>query len=422
MPVNSMSKIQNSRMKFYPWLVALCCCGMLTASFGLPVYCAGIFYVPVAGTLGAKLGEVALMLTIMNITHGLLSPVVIRLCRMTDMRIMAAAGMLGISLGFYGLSGADAVWQLYCWAVFIGLFCACCGLAVVPVILGNWFRTKSGMAIGIVHCVSGLAGAVMAPILKGIIETSGWRSAYICIAVISFLVLIPAVIFLRFKPAENGAVPAENRSAEPSAESKTAHGGQLPNGKRNYSIKLVLMCLIAFLATFGPGFGVHMSGFTESIGIASSVSALLYSTGLIGGTVSKLVTGISCDRIGAGKTGNLILALTIAGLGLCLILSKEMIPLFVLAALLIGIGTSMSGVGVAAITKQVFGSRDFAAAFSWVSIAAAVGSSSSGIVGFMVDRFHSYFPAIIMCMGFGGISIALISVICRMKGDPVSDP
>lgn len=69
---------------------------------------------------------------------------------------------------------------------------------------------------------------------------------------------------------------------------------------------------------------------------------------------------------------------------------------------------------MAAITKQVFGNRDFAGAFSWVSIAAAVGSSSSGIVGFMVDRFHSYFPAIILCMVFGCISIVLISVICRM--------
>lgn len=415
-----MDQGKNRRTeRLFPWLIVLSCCGMLTASFGVPVYCAGIFYVPIAKTLGAKLGEVALMLTIMNITHGILSPVVIKMCRKIDMRIMAGASMLGISLGFWCLSRVTSIWQIYCCAVFIGIFCAFSGMAIVPVILGNWFHEKSGMAIGIAHCVSGLAGAVMAPILKGIIESSSWRNAYICIAIISFIILIPAVVFMRYEPAENRIIsPASQRSAAGSVMG-AENGQPSTDEKRRFIAKLLLMCLITILATFGPGFGVHMSGYTESIGIVSAVSALLYSLGLVGGTISKLITGVSCDKIGAGKTSSLILGITAIGLGMLIFTPARMIALFAIAALLIGIGASMSGVGVAAITKQVFGHKDFAKAFSWVSIAAAIGSSSSGIVGFMVDRFHSYIPAIVLCIVFSCISIVLISIICRKK-DPAS--
>ena len=398
---------------YYPWLVVICCCGMLTASFGVPVYCAGIFYVPIAKTLGAKLGEVALLLTIMNITHGLLSPVVIKLCRKTDMRIMSGISMIGISLGFFVLSRVTAVWELYIGAFFIGVFCAFSGLAVVPVIIGNWFHKKNGLAIGITHCVSGLAGAVMAPALKRIIDVSGWRNAYVCVAVLSFIVLVPAVVFIRFRPEEKELLPY-GYSGDPVSYDIAEKDGMHNQPASTFTIgKLLTVCLIAFLATFGPGFGVHMSGFTESIGIASSVREILYSVGLIGGTVSKLFTGVSCDRIGAGKTCIRIMALTVIGLCMCMVLPARLIPLFVLAALLIGIGTSMSGVGVVAITKHVFGPREFGRAFAWVSIAAAVGSSSSGIVGFMVDRFSSYIPAVILCAAFGVVAAVLIYVICR---------
>ena len=68
--------------KNLPYITAvLCCCGLAMAGLSLASNCAGLFFMPVAQSLGVKLGEVSLYLTINNLVMGFAAAPAVKLCR-----------------------------------------------------------------------------------------------------------------------------------------------------------------------------------------------------------------------------------------------------------------------------------------------------------------------------------------------------
>ena len=81
------------------------------------------------------------------------------------------------------------------------------------IILGNWFKKKTGMAVGISAAFSGLVGMIGSSFLGMAIPAFGWRVSYVAVGIVSTALVLPISLFiLRYKPEEMGLLPygAEN--------------------------------------------------------------------------------------------------------------------------------------------------------------------------------------------------------------------
>ena len=78
----------------------------------------------------------------------------------------------------------------------------------MSVIITNWFNLKRGFAVSLALCGSAFGGAILSPIVGNLIATSGWRFAFVVLAVICLVGSLPiAVIFFRSHPSDKGLQP-----------------------------------------------------------------------------------------------------------------------------------------------------------------------------------------------------------------------
>ena len=79
----------------------------------------------------------------------------------------------------------NAVWQWYVAGAVLGVAAAFAFLLPAPVMIGNWFKKKAGLAMGIAMACSGIGGAVMNPLGGALIQSLGWRPTYAVLALIA---------------------------------------------------------------------------------------------------------------------------------------------------------------------------------------------------------------------------------------------
>ena len=127
-------------------------------------------------------------------------------------KINARAIAVGITalatVMLFGYSVASAPWHIYLLAALSGTIITAGARLFVSVIITNWFNLKRGFAVSLALCGSAFGGAILSPIVGNIIATSGWRFAFVVLAVICLVGSLPiAVIFFRSHPSDKGQQP-----------------------------------------------------------------------------------------------------------------------------------------------------------------------------------------------------------------------
>ena len=97
-----------------------------------------------------------------------------------------------------------------CWGVLVGLGTGSMALAFVATVTGRWFVKRRGLVTGVLTAGGAAGQLVFLPVLAVLVETDGWRTAALVVAVAA-LAVVPLVLWLlRDHPADLG-VPAVRR-------------------------------------------------------------------------------------------------------------------------------------------------------------------------------------------------------------------
>lgn len=111
-------------------------------------------------------------------------------------KINARAIAVGITalatVMLFGYSVASAPWHIYLLAALSGTIITAGARLFVSVIITNWFNLKRGFAVSLALCGSAFGGAILSPIVGNIIATSGWRFAFVVLAVICLVGSLPS--------------------------------------------------------------------------------------------------------------------------------------------------------------------------------------------------------------------------------------
>lgn len=435
----------------YAWWVLVACCALMLGGQGIIGNCAGVFFAPVATELGVGRGTLSMYMTIASLATCITLPLAGRMLPRWNIRIALPIAMTLMCVNAGLMSVYTQVWQWYVAGVIQGLLGAFVFLAPAPIILNNWFYKRAGFAVGLAMAFSGLGGVVFNPIISGVIESSGWRVAYVAYALMAAVVSLPFLIFLmRYKPEDMGLKPygwepdpALDGAAGRAAAGKGSKGADAEGtGAKGAGVKgagakgaaatydfregitleqarkspvYYLSLLLIGLMAFASAYYQHFSGFATSIGWTTVAAGALVSAVSLGNMVLKLVYGTLCDKIGVRNAMLLAVAVGAVGFAGFIFLNGSVAAMFI-AAVFYGSLLAVNSVGAPLVTRAIFGQKDYARIYSRMSVAMYfVGAFGVSGVAYIYDAFGSYLPAfaagIVVC-----VAIVVLLVMCLAMG------
>ena len=307
-PRQMFRSIFNWRLRtpfYYGWLVLAISSMATFAASGLTQVVLGGIQVYITDETGWDEGSLAFAATLGTWASGLLAPIIGRLADRFGPRWLMPFGLIVAGAAFFMISGADSVWQFYAGYVV--------GRAVSnPVLVGlvprtaavNFFRRRRNMALAMVSTFRPIAGAINIQIISLIAVHQGYRAAYRYLGVLSLILVLPVMLFMRRRPEDIGLLP-DGASAE---QAQAATGSGRPQGlgqefswtakeavrTRAFWLLVTIACL-GTLASSATGFSL-VPYLVEDAGLSTAEAAGVLSLGTFL-AVANMFWGYLADHI-----------------------------------------------------------------------------------------------------------------------------
>lgn len=177
-------------------------------ALGMFSYVLGPFMLPMIAEFGWTRGEYTLARSIGQVVMGLASFYVgTHVDRLGARPLMLA----GTTLLVLALAAQSLVTHLWHWLVLNGvavtLGCALVGNLVVNVTMAKWFVEKRGQVVAWAAMGVSLAGIALTPAATLLVDTVGWRFAWLVLAVGAGALLYPAALAMCRAPEDYGWHP-----------------------------------------------------------------------------------------------------------------------------------------------------------------------------------------------------------------------
>ena len=193
---------------YYGWLVLAISAVATFAASGLTQVVLGGVQVYITDESGWDDGSLAFAATLGTWLSGAIAPIIGRLADRFGPRWLMPLGLIVAGIAFFVIAGSDSVWQFYAGYVI--------GRAVSnPVLVGlvprtaavNFFRRRRNIALAMVSTFRPISGAINIQIIALIAAHQGWRAAYRYLGVMSLILILPVILFVRRTPEDIGLLP-----------------------------------------------------------------------------------------------------------------------------------------------------------------------------------------------------------------------
>lgn len=189
------------------WLVGGAFLAQFVA-FGMYSYVLGSFMTPMIDDLGWTRAEFTLARTLGQITMAVVGVFVGATVDRVGGRPVMLVGttVLVATLCLHSLVHDLWVW-LFLNGVVLTIGCAMVGNLVVNVTLSKWFVINRGKAVAWAAMGVSFGGIALTPMVTWMIDTIGWRSAWIWLGAGSAVILYPVALMMRRAPEDHGLHP-----------------------------------------------------------------------------------------------------------------------------------------------------------------------------------------------------------------------
>ena len=351
--VNTM---KNNKENLRCWLVLLGLILVQGGTIGIFTNCLGILMSAIRQDLGFRAGDLSVYYLIRNICGGFAVGYTTKYYfRQKGKYARITLTILGLLMG-----GSCAVMALFSklWQWYAAAFTAGLGSSattvIIPIILRNWFRRRTGFAIGTAMSASGVFGAVFSPISSSLITAYGWRTASVIIGIIgSLMIIIPALFLIEISPENVGLKPyGYDEAGSEEKRTMTHTDAVLP-------VSVFIACVVAILGTSSiVQFSNQIPVFAESVGYTLAFGATLTSITMIGNLSGKLLLGALTDRFGIYSSARIFLVAIISALVVMIVGSKS--PVLLSAAMIFyGFAYSIAATGPGLLFPDIYGSSNY---------------------------------------------------------------
>lgn len=197
----------NRKIYYGYWLVGAAFVAQFV-SIGMYSYVLGSFMDPMIDDLGWSRGDFTLTRTIGQLVMAGVGVIVgARVDRYGGRPIMlVGATLLALTTALHSLVQDLWVWWLLN-GVMLTVGCAMVGNLVVNVTLSKWFVVNRGKAIAFAAMGVSFGGVLLTPVATWLIDTIGWRPAWIWLGAGTALLMYPVAMMMRRSPEDHGLHP-----------------------------------------------------------------------------------------------------------------------------------------------------------------------------------------------------------------------
>ena len=305
----------------------------------------------------------------------------------------AAANFLWLAIGFALLRFFGQGSMMLCSANFVS----------------QWFAKQRGFAMGLMALGFGISMAIHPPLGQYLIETMGWRNAWIALGIITWFLMLPPLMLLAIdNPEEAGLRPdgekkVSSSNAHATAE-ETTSGLSLPEALRTLTFYLVSVnwFALAMLITTLHFWQVQV---LTTQGISAEFAAQAFTISAVSMVIAMPFVGRLFDRLPTRYV--VALALLITATSLTMITFATDIVVAVTYSIIFGINNAFSMTMFGYIWPRYFGRKHLGSIQGTGQMIGVVGASLGPFpVGWAFDAFGdatwtlrclALFPAIAAC-------------------------
>ncbi len=395
MGMSASSAPASIRSGIYPgWLVVLAAfCGVMVSFGSMLVFTFSVFLKPLSAEFGWSRESISTAFGIAAITVAVCSPPLGRLLDRYGPRPIILPCMIVFGLAFMSLSMlTPSLVHLYATFVVLGVVGNGTTQMGYSRAVSTWFTRRRGTALAWVVGGVGVGSMVFPRLAQLIIDSRGWRSAYLVLGLLILVLGVPlTALFVRERP-------------QATTGPRVSHSGNTV-GMGLRSRAFWLLVAILFLSSIAVNGAVtHLSAILTDRGLSTGGAALALSVLGAMSLLGRLITGPLLDRYFGPRICFLLLA-GVAG-GIILLSWTHEMAIGLLASALIGLGLGGEADITPYLLTRYFGLGPFSTlyGFTWTAYAIA-GAVGPIVMGRVFDATGSYSPL-----------LAILSVLTLLSG------
>ena len=371
------------------------------------MYVVSVVLPAVQNEFGIGRADASLPYTLMMVCLGLGGIWTGRLADRHGLTPILLCGALAVFGGFALAANAQSIWLFGLAHGILGLIGSSSTFAPLMADTALWWQKRRGIAVAICACGNYIAGAIWPPLVQHGITTIGWRHTYLLLGLVCGIGMFLLSLKMRAKPP----IP----KASVATASTTSNDSARPFGLRPSHAQLLLCtagvaCCVAMAMP-----QVHIVAYCTDLGYGPARGAEMLSLMLTCGIVSRLVSGLICDRIGGIKT--LLLGSVLQGIALFAFLPFDgLVPLYVISATF---GLFQGGIvpSYAIIVREHFSHKEVGERVGSVIMATLLGMALGGwLSGWIFDMTGSYQAAFVNGIAWNLLNLSITGwLFLRLK-------
>ena len=323
-------------------------------------------------------------------------------------RPVFAVGVCTMAAGLWLSSRATSLHDLLLsYGVIEGIGLGITGLGPVASVVAGWTNpARRGRALGIAFAGTGLGSLLFVPLANLLIDSIGWRDAYLVLALVCLLVLLPLMAFGLQRPPEALSRQAHRRAAR-------------LNWRSLLRAPVFWALTIAAVMTMGPvrSLTVHQIAYMESVGVERAAAANV--VGLAGLLTSCFFIGLGwvSDRFGRATAYSIGAAGLIGAVGMLVMMRSADGPLaLVLYALLFAMGEGARSSGTTALASDVFQRQGLGLINGLVGGLGGLGAAlGPWLVGRLRDESGNYDGGLLVVVAMVAVSLLAYFYVARSR-------
>lgn len=359
----------------YGWVMVLVVFVLSGLAFG-SMASISVFLKPVSFEFGWSRGQTSFAYTVASLSSAVFGVLWGQVADKYGTKWFGFVGAICMSLVLFALSSLDSIVQFYTLYFLFGAMGSALLFSPLYANVGFWFKENPGLALGLAAS-GGAIGQAFIPHLSGIlIESSGWKMAYVNLAIIYILISLPIAFLIKESPWR---INARNQEEE---EERT-----FPLSEKEVvswiSVAVIFCCICMSIPIMHLVPLLTDKGF--SLEFATSVLMIL----MICGAFGRILGGMLGDYIGA-LPGYILMSF---GQTIFVVWFPHLISpasIYVLAALF---GFTYSGVmsSILVCTRIMVSAKFGARAMSLTSLFGWIGMGLGGFLGgYFFDIYGDY--------------------------------
>lgn len=396
---------------FYGWFVAAAAFAVTFVGFG-SVYTFSAFVESLQRDFAASRGSVSIVFSLAGCLYFSFGIVSGPLADRFGSRRLAVLGMILTGAGLALASTATNLLEVYmAYGLGVGLGVGC---SYVPALgaVQRWFVRRRGIASAFAVSGIGIGTLVLPPLASLLIETFGWRVAYLALGGIAVVVGGGMALLIENDPRDRGLGP----DGDPIQPETVLGPSDALVSEALRSRQFVAFYVASLISSFGLFIPfVHLVPHALDQGIPQASAVLLLGMIGVGSTVARLFLGGFADWMGRQRS----LVIMFVGMAGALLIWAFSSRYWALAAFALSYGAFCGGYVALfpAVVADYFGGRNVSSIIGILYTSVALGTLiGPTAAGFAFDLSQSYMVPILVGAAANLVAAGIIAGMSKASG------